>query len=47
LGARKHGLMNSSGELVLLMDADQVLQPGSLAKALDAIKDLDMIVLEE
>jgi glycosyltransferase involved in cell wall biosynthesis len=33
LGARKHGLMNSTGEFVLLMDADQVLQPGSLLRA--------------
>jgi glycosyltransferase involved in cell wall biosynthesis len=47
LGARKHGLMNSSGEFVLLMDADQVLQPGALLRALEAIKDEDMIVLEE
>jgi glycosyltransferase involved in cell wall biosynthesis len=47
LGARKHGLMNSTGEFVLLMDADQVLQPGSLLRALGAIKDSDMIVLEE
>jgi glycosyltransferase involved in cell wall biosynthesis len=47
LGARKHGLMNSAGEFVLLMDADQVLQPGALSRALAAIKDRDMIVLEE
>ncbi len=47
LGARKHGLMNSSGEFVLLMDADQVLRPGSLLRALEAIKGSDMIVLEE
>ncbi len=47
LGARRHGLMSSSGEFVLLMDADQVLQPGSLSKALEAIEDRDMIVLEE
>lgn len=47
LGARKHGLVNSSGESVLFMDADQVLRPGSLLRALDAIKGSDMLVLEE
>jgi glycosyltransferase involved in cell wall biosynthesis len=47
LGARKHGLMNSSGEFVLLMDADQILRSGSLFRALEAIKGSDMIVLEE
>lgn len=47
LGARKHGLMSTNGEFVLLMDADQVLRPGSLAKALRSIQGSDMLVLEE
>lgn len=47
LGARKFGLSNSKGEMVLLMDADQVLPKGALERAVERIKDRDMLIMEE
>lgn len=47
LGARYEGFLRSRGELVLLLDADQVLCPGSLERAIVAIEGVDMLALEE
>jgi glycosyltransferase involved in cell wall biosynthesis len=47
LGARHEGLSRSKGELVLLLDADQVLFDDTVQRAVDAIDGLDMLALEE
>lgn len=48
LRARLLGVKNSSSEFVLMLDADQVLQPGTIARAGQMIdRGLDMIVLGE
>jgi len=47
LGARYEGLKKSRGELILNLDADQVLCPDTLKRALTAIQGLDMLALEE
>ena len=47
LGARYEGLLRSKGELVLLLDADQVLFDDTVQRAIAAIEGLDMLALEE
>ncbi len=47
LGARCEGLLRSTGELILLLDADQVLFDDTLKRAVAAIEGLDMLALEE
>lgn len=47
LGARHQGLLASNGALILLLDADQVLYPDSLERAVAAMAGADMLVLEE
>ena len=47
LGARYEGLLRSKGELVLLLDADQVLFDDTIQRAVAAIEGLDMLALEE
>lgn len=47
LGARYEGLLRSKGELVLLLDADQVLYDDTILRAIAAIEGLDMLALEE
>ncbi|MCU0861493.1 MAG: glycosyltransferase, partial [Methanomassiliicoccales archaeon] len=47
LGARHQGLLASQGALILLLDADQVLYPDSLERAVAAMEGADMLVLEE
>ena len=47
LGARREGLVRSKGELILLLDADQVLFSDSLERAVAAMEGLDMLALEE
>ena len=47
MGARWKGFVESRGEAVLYLDADQVLYPDTLARAVEAMKDKDMLVLEE
>ncbi|MDD1747190.1 MAG: glycosyltransferase family 2 protein [Methanomassiliicoccales archaeon] len=47
LGARYEGLLRSKGEVVLLLDADQVLFDDTVQRAVSAIEGLDMLVLEE
>jgi glycosyltransferase involved in cell wall biosynthesis len=47
LGARYEGLLKSKGELVLLLDADQVLFDDTVQRAISAIEGLDMLALEE
>ncbi len=47
LGARYEGLLRSKGELVLLLDADQVLFDDTVQRAIAAIESLDMLALEE
>jgi glycosyltransferase involved in cell wall biosynthesis len=47
LGARYEGLLRSKGELVLLLDADQVLFDDTVQRAISAIEGVDMLALEE
>ena len=49
LNARKLGVEKSSGEFVLLLDSDQILEPEAIENAVRLIqeKELDMLVLEE
>jgi glycosyltransferase involved in cell wall biosynthesis len=48
LAARALGVRESRGELVLLLDADQVLKPGAIARAVAMMaQGYDMLVLEE
>ncbi|MEM0448493.1 MAG: glycosyltransferase [Methanomassiliicoccales archaeon] len=47
LGARYYGLQHSQGDLILLLDADQVLFPDTVARAANAMVDVDMLVLQE
>ncbi len=47
MGARWKGFVESKGERVLFLDADQVLYPDTLERAADAIRKRDMLVLEE
>ena len=47
MGARYEGLKHSRGSFIFHMDADQVLRPDTLERAMAAIKDRDMLVLEE
>jgi len=47
LGARRAGLQRSRGKFVLLLDADQVLYPDTLERAVAAMDRLDMLALEE
>jgi len=47
LGARYEGLSRSKGELILLLDADQVLFDDTMQRAIAAIEGLDMLALEE
>ena len=48
LAARILGVRESRGELVLLLDADQVLKPRAIARAVEMIEQgYDMLVLEE
>lgn len=47
LGARYEGLLRSKGELVLLLDADQVLFDETVQRAVAALEGVDMLALEE
>jgi glycosyltransferase involved in cell wall biosynthesis len=47
LGARCAGFKASTGDFILLLDADQVLEEDAVARAMDAIKAYDMLILEE
>lgn len=47
LGARYEGFRRSSGEYVLLLDSDQVLERTALERTLKMIKTYDMLCLEE
>jgi glycosyltransferase involved in cell wall biosynthesis len=47
LGARYMGLMESKGEYIFLMDADQVLERDSISRAVDLIMGYDMLVFGE
>jgi glycosyltransferase involved in cell wall biosynthesis len=47
LGARLEGLRSSSGQWVMFIDADQVLQPGSISRCVEQIRKHDMVVLGE
>ncbi|PIN94023.1 hypothetical protein COU54_00630 [Candidatus Pacearchaeota archaeon CG10_big_fil_rev_8_21_14_0_10_31_24] len=49
LGARQTGLLNSSGEIVFLLDSDQILHKTTLERAINLIKtkNYDMLFLEE
>jgi glycosyltransferase involved in cell wall biosynthesis len=49
LNARKLGVEKSSGQFVLLLDSDQILEPDAIENAVRLIQEeeLDMLVLEE
>lgn len=49
LGARKQGVQLASGEFVLLLDCDQILENTAIERALQQIEkdSLDMLVFEE
>ena len=47
LGARFTGLMRSSGDFVLLLDSDQILQRSAMERALAMMNKYDMLCLEE
>lgn len=47
MGARWKGFEQSSGAFILLLDADQVLYPDSIERAVRAMSGQDMLVLEE
>jgi glycosyltransferase involved in cell wall biosynthesis len=47
LGARCAGFKASIGSLILLLDADQILEQDAVARAMEAIKAYDMLILEE
>ncbi len=47
LGARRAGFEVSTGDFVLLLDADQILEQDTVARAMEAIKTYDMLILEE
>ncbi len=47
MGARWRGFVESRGEYVLLLDADQVLFPDTIERAVRAMPGRDMLVLEE
>ena len=42
LGARYIGAKESKGKYILLLDADQILKPDAIERALVKIKNLDM-----
>ena len=47
LGARLEGLKRSTGEWVMFVDADQVLQPKAISRCVEQIKEHEMVVLGE
>jgi glycosyltransferase involved in cell wall biosynthesis len=47
LGARVKGFEHSTGEIILFMDADQILKNDILERIVSIISEYDMIVLEE
>ncbi|HXG42705.1 MAG TPA: glycosyltransferase family 2 protein [Dehalococcoidia bacterium] len=48
LAARTLGARESKGEFVLMLDADQVLKPGAISRAVEMMQQgYDMLVLEE
>lgn len=47
MGARREGVRQARGGLVLFLDGDQVLQEGALRRAVAMMEDADMLILEE
>ncbi len=47
LGARYVALKSSRGKYILFLDADQILNEEAVERAVDKIKEYDMLVLEE
>ena len=47
MGARKKGVEACKGELVLFLDADQVLYPDTVERAMMKVEAKDMLILEE
>lgn len=47
MGARRRGLQESKGTFILFLDGDQVLYPDTVARAVKAMADKDMLILEE
>lgn len=49
LGARYEGVKKATGEYILLLDSDQILEPRAIERALTLIekKKYDMLILEE
>ncbi len=47
MGARWKGFAESKGDLILFLDADQVLYPDTIMRATEKMREVDMLVLEE
>jgi glycosyltransferase involved in cell wall biosynthesis len=47
LGARLEGLKRSTGQWVMFLDADQILQPKAIHRCVEQIRKHDMVVLGE
>ncbi len=47
LGARYIGLQRSSGQYILMMDSDQILEKTCIQECVNIIRELDMLCLEE
>lgn len=47
LGVRYRGFKESEDEYVLLLDADQILDETAIVRAVDMLKEYDMVCLEE
>lgn len=47
LGARGEGVKRSTGQWVMFIDADQVLQPKAISRCVEQIRKHDMVVLGE
>lgn len=47
LGSRSIGLSRASGEFVLMLDSDQILEPGCIENCVNLMKVCDMVCLEE
>lgn len=47
LEARYRACLSSSGDLILMLDSDQILRPGVLERAREVMKHHDALVLEE
>jgi glycosyltransferase involved in cell wall biosynthesis len=47
MGARRRGFQESKGTFILFLDGDQVLYPDTVGRAVKAMAEMDMLILEE